>query len=74
MHVKETYVFQKLFQTVLLVALDENSLVINVLDDEVVAMICIDLDEYCFDRRVALNQYASISSVEVSNQEPEERL
>lgn len=38
------------------VRLDKHVLVVDVINNEVMAMIVVDLDQYCFDRRVAFHQ------------------
>lgn len=45
--------------------LDKHVLVIDVLDNEVVAMVIVDLDQDCFDRRVAFHQDAFMGLVYV---------
>lgn len=44
-----THVFQQTLQLLMLVAFDEDVLIVDVLDDEVVMVLCIDFDYYGFD-------------------------
>ena len=44
----------------MLVALDQHVLVVNVFDDEVVMMLCINFHDDGFDGRIALDEYACI--------------
>lgn len=52
------YTLEKLLQRILFLALNQDSLVVNVFDDEIVAMFCINLDKDSFDRGIALNENA----------------
>lgn len=59
---QRSYVLEQLLQLFVLVALDENVLVVNVFDDEVMLMLGVNLDQDSLDGGIALYQDAYLVS------------